>query len=171
MTSVKLFISFFFSTDKIRKELKRMKRLPEEKGFPPGEDGYFRARKVGTLGVPASKKSSVSSALRQRSQIMNSSILPHKFLSNLFRLLSYQLPIFTLPSSILVVHISYSKRKKLLKSQGGQVHQPITHARVVEADIEIVAPPAFLQFKFLLNIIFPATIGMNGCLADDFATC
>jgi hypothetical protein len=41
-----------------------MKRLSEEKGFPPGEDGYFRATKVGALGVPASKKSLISFALR-----------------------------------------------------------------------------------------------------------
>src|SRR6056300_658001 len=34
---------------------------------------------------------------------MNSSILPHRFLSNLLRLLSYQFPIFTLPGSILVM--------------------------------------------------------------------
>ena len=95
-----------------------MKRLSEEKGFPPGEDGYFRARKVGTLGVPASTKSSISSALRQRSQIMNSSILPHRFLSNLLRLLSYQFPIFTLPGSILVEHISCSKRKKIIEIAG-----------------------------------------------------
>jgi hypothetical protein len=32
----------------------------------------------------------------------------------------------------------------------------------------MVAAPAFLQFKFLLNVIFPATIGLNDCLADNF---
>jgi hypothetical protein len=160
----------FFSTDKTRKEQKRMKRLSGRKGFPPREDGYFRARKVGASGFPASYKFLISSALKERSQIMNSSILPHKFLSNLCSLLSYQLPIFTLPGSILVMDKSCSKRKKLLKSQGGQVHQPITHAWIVKTYIEIVATLAFLQFKFLLNIIFPATIGLHGCLTDDFPT-
>ena len=102
MTSVKLFISLTFSTDKIRKELKRMKRLSEKKGFPPGVRDYFTARKVGISGLPASYKPLISSALKPRSQIMNSSILPQRFLSNSLACRLNQFPIFTLPGSILV---------------------------------------------------------------------
>ena len=60
------------------------------------------------------------------------------------------------------------KRRKLLKTQGGEVHQTIAHARVVEAYIKIMAALAFLQFKFLFDVIFPATIGLNDCFSDDF---
>ena len=68
-----------------------------------------------------------------------------------------------------LVELRKSDPDNLMETERGKVHQAITHARIVETYIEIMTAMTFLQIKIPIDIISPASVGLNSCLADWFS--